>query len=94
MYNCPICKEPGIPAWRKAFLGPGYPTKCKKCGKKVGTSYKSLLLGLPGGILIFIITYNVLITGSSVFWIILTGIIGSIIAAIMQLKWVSLISKE
>ncbi len=47
MFKCPNCHKPGIPILKKTFMGPAAPTKCKRCGKKVGVSYYSLLTMIP-----------------------------------------------
>lgn len=47
MYKCPHCGKPGIPVWRKLFLGPLLPTTCKQCGGEVGVPYSSILYILP-----------------------------------------------
>ena len=37
MYRCPYCGEPGISAWQKAIIAPGWRDAiCKWCRRKVG----------------------------------------------------------
>lgn len=89
MYLCPICNKPGIPVWRKACLGPGLPTKCRSCGKKVGTAYSSLWAFIP-----FIVSYFIahfLMQGEMKF---LIALIGAIVTGFLHMKFVPLISKE
>jgi len=94
MFECPICHNPGIPTWRKFFLGPAVHTKCRQCGRKVGVPYSSMFAVLPFIISILISLYIFLYTEYSFLWIILVNIMGISIMFILHWKWVPLIPKE
>ena len=47
MLNCPHCYKPTFSSLRKLFLGPAWFITCKKCGKKVGVAWISMLGLLP-----------------------------------------------
>jgi hypothetical protein len=51
--NCPHCGELGVSTLRKMLLGPGVPTECKVCGKKIGVPWISMIAVIPVLLAIF-----------------------------------------
>jgi hypothetical protein len=89
MYKCPHCGKPGIPVWRKLFLGPLVPTTCKECGREVGVPYSSMLLVIP-----FIIAMALaMMYLDSVMWKVVILVILTLIMSGIYLKYIPLIPK-
>ena len=86
MYKCPHCGEPGVSKLRKLSLGPGLPTTCQVCGKKVGIPYWSMLVYLPF-ILLTVLSINLfesLMVKIAIFIVIL------LLISIIQMLWIPL----
>jgi len=58
MYTCPICNNPGIPKWRKLFMSPLIPAKCRHCGKMVVISGKGSFRATIPLIIAVVIIFN------------------------------------
>ena len=58
LLQCPYCGKQGVSPLRKMFLGPSLPAACQNCQRKIGVSYKSLLMGIPYGVLYFLLKYR------------------------------------
>lgn len=88
MYTCPHCNKPGITFLRKMFLGPALPATCKSCKKKIGVSYKHIIIIIP--ILIAVVAINFI---DNISLKIFLSIILVTLATIYQIRWVQLIPK-
>jgi hypothetical protein len=53
-YPCPHCGQRTIPLWRRALLGPAWPTVCSDCGKGVGVPWSSMRMVFLGMLLILV----------------------------------------
>lgn len=42
MTKCPSCQSTSMPAWRKLFLGPAWPTRCRNCGSTLRPAFYKL----------------------------------------------------
>jgi hypothetical protein len=93
LLECPLCKARGISAVRKLSLGPGVTTRCSNCQQKIGLSRASLLLILPGLVLLFLLNLgwhvgmniSLSVVWISLFWLVLVPY--------LILKWVPLVPK-
>jgi uncharacterized protein (DUF983 family) len=46
-FRCPHCGQKGVAFKHKKFLGPLYPAKCEKCGRRISMLYTYSLLLAP-----------------------------------------------
>ncbi len=88
MYACPHCGKPGISFWRKMFLGPAIPAKCRACGKLVGVPWSSMILLIPVFALAILAGY------APSFWLKSFLILCSFVVAIAWSLWTPMIQHE
>ena len=87
-YSCPHCREPGITALRKAFLGPAWSATCKACGKKVGVPFVASALAISPLMVLMMIRIFELVA-SSVLWV-ASIVVAGVVSTAIHLRWVDL----
>ena len=58
-FECPHCKQPGIPYLSKIFLSPTRVISCKLCKKKVSVPWSYLWVNVPSIVFAIYVTFGV-----------------------------------
>jgi len=89
MYLCPHCKNPGISALRRAWLGPAIPATCTACGAKVGVPWgKSAIAFSPFLVAILVSSFM-----PSLFFVVVVWLVGAVAMFVLSFTLVPLIKK-
>ena len=54
---CPKCNNNALPTWKKAFLSPLAALPCEACGAELRFSWRSYMLAISVGSIIFLLGY-------------------------------------
>lgn len=55
--NCPLCNKEAMPLWKKVFMSPLGAVPCQSCDCDIKVSWRSYLLAISVGSLVFLLAY-------------------------------------
>ena len=61
---CPLCGQPALALWKKAFLSPLAPVPCESCDIELKVTWVTYLRAISMGSILFVFAYLLLETDS------------------------------